>query len=149
MNDKRNTVKRNNYQKRKSKQCIYCGNKTTNKYCDSICQHRYMESEIFRKIELNIATFSSEETANRWIKRYLIHKFGEKCMDCGWMKVHPITNKVPVELEHIDGNGENNKLENVKLLCPNCHSLTPTYKALNIGKGRYKRKLRYISGKSY
>ena len=70
-------------------------------------------------------------------------------MECGWNKINPITNKVPIELEHIDGNSENNSLDNLKLLCPNCHSLTPTYKALNIGNGRYKRMKRYKDGKSY
>ena len=51
-------------------------------------------------------------------------------------------------LEHIDGNSENNSLDNLKLLCPNCHSLTPTYKNLNKGNGRFKRMERYNKGKS-
>jgi hypothetical protein len=47
-----------------------------------------------------------------------------------------ITGLVPVRLDHIDGNWENNKPENLRLLCPNCDSLTETYCALNKGKGR-------------
>ena len=43
-------------------------------------------------------------------------------------------------MEHIDGNSENNNIENLELLCPNCHSLTPTFGALNKGKGRKNRK---------
>jgi 5-methylcytosine-specific restriction endonuclease McrA len=74
-------------------------------------------------------------------------------MECGWDKINPITNNVPIELEHIDGDSTNNSLENLKLLCPNCHSLTPTFGALNKGNGRWsKRKLnrrkRYNDGKS-
>ena len=61
-------------------------------------------------------------------------------MDCGWSQVHSITNKVPIQLEHIDGNSDNNKLSNLKLLCPNCHSLTPTYGALNKNNGSSRRK---------
>lgn len=72
----------------------------------------------------------------RWIKWYLIQKHGEKCMECGWSKRNPFTNKIPIELEHIDGDFTNNKEENLKLLCPNCHSLTPTYKGANKKKGR-------------
>ena len=40
---------------------------------------------------------------------------------------------------YIDGHSENNSLPNLKLLCPNCHSLTPTYGFLNKGNGRKKR----------
>jgi predicted HNH restriction endonuclease len=70
-------------------------------------------------------------------------------MQCGWDKINLHTNKVPIELEHIDGNSTNNELSNLKLLCPNCHSLTSTYKALNKGNGRHKRMERYKEGKSY
>lgn len=61
-------------------------------------------------------------------------------MKCGWSKINPTTGKVPIQLEHIDGNSENNSLDNLKLLCPNCHSLTSTYGALNKGNGRKNRK---------
>lgn len=70
-------------------------------------------------------------------------------MECGWCERSKYSGKIPIELEHIDGNSENNDLKNLKLLCPNSHSLTPTYKALNKGKGRYNRMERYKQGKSY
>jgi len=70
-------------------------------------------------------------------------------MECGWKEKNVVTGNIPIELEHIDGNSENNLLTNLKLLCPNCHSLTPTYKALNVGNGRHKRRERYKDGKSY
>ena len=57
--------------------------------------------------------------------------------------------KIVLELEHKDGNSENNDLVNLELLCPNCHSQTPTYKAKNKGKGRHSRRERYKDGKSY
>ena len=75
----------------------------------------------------------------RIIKKYLIWKFGEQCSRCGWAERHPKTGKVPVEVEHIDGNFANNVLTNLVLLCPNCHSLTDTYRGLNRGKGRAER----------
>lgn len=61
-------------------------------------------------------------------------------MICGWNKKHSKTKRVPIQLEHIDGNSDNNKLKNCKILCPNCHSLTPTFGALNKGNGRTIRK---------
>ena len=41
-----------------------------------------------------------------------------------------------LQVNHIDGNYKNNREENLELLCPNCHSLTPNYRSLNRGKGR-------------
>jgi hypothetical protein len=118
--------------------CPFCSKeviKRNNKYCNSICQISHVKNIIHEKIE-NGDTTLYEKT----YKNYLISKFGNKCMECGWDKVHPITNKVPIQLEHIDGDSTNNSIENLKLLCPNCHSLTPTYGALNKGNGRKNRK---------
>lgn len=41
---------------------------------------------------------------------------------------------IPLELEHIDGNNQNNELSNLTILCPNCHAQTPTYRGKNISK---------------
>jgi hypothetical protein len=49
---------------------------------------------------------------------------------------HFVTGRIPIELEHVDGDYRNNSYENVLLLCPNCHSLTDTFRALNKGNGR-------------
>ena len=78
------------------------------------------------------------------LKRYLVEKFKNKCSLCGWNKKHPITSKVPLEIDHIDGDSENNFEKNLRLLCPNCHALTPFYKNLNRGKGRKWRMNKYI-----
>lgn len=115
----------------------------TRKFCTNVCHKDYEEKIRFHNVENN------GNASKKTIKAYLIKKYGNKCMECGWNKVNPTTNKIPVELEHIDGNSENNKLENLKIICPNCHSLTPTYKSLNKGKGRHKRMERYKEGKSY
>ncbi len=70
------------------------------------------------------------------IEHYLKNKYQGKCSVCGWDKIHPITKHVPLEIDHIDGNAENNKEENLRLICPNCHSLTSSFRNLNKGKGR-------------
>jgi hypothetical protein len=75
-----------------------------------------------------------------YIVRYLREKFDNKCSKCGWNEINSYTGKIPLETEHIDGDFRNNKEENLDLLCPNCHSLTPTYKGANRGKGRKERK---------
>jgi 5-methylcytosine-specific restriction endonuclease McrA len=65
----------------------------------------------------------------------LLEKNNYSCSECGWNKINPKTGKSPLEIDHIDGDCSNNKEENLRVLCPNCHSLTPTWKALNKGNG--------------
>ena len=74
-----------------------------------------------------------------YIKDYLYKKYNNKCARCGWKEINPYTGNIPLEIEHIDGNYLNNKEENLILLCPNCHSLTSTYKGAN-KNGRKPRK---------
>jgi len=88
------------------------------------------------------------ETGGSWysisvyVRRWMIDKYGEKCSQCGWCEINPSTGKIPLHADHIDGNPENHTPDNLRFLCPNCHSLTPTYGALNKGRGR---KARYIT----
>ena len=45
---------------------------------------------------------------------------------------------IPLELEHVNGKRFDNRIENLRLLCPNCHAQTSTYRGKNIGKGGYR-----------
>ena len=78
-----------------------------------------------------------------YIRRYLFEKYDGKCARCGWHETNPYTKKIPLEIEHIDGNYMNNNEDNLILLCPNCHSQTATYKGANKGNGRQQRKKYY------
>jgi hypothetical protein len=80
---------------------------------------------------------------SRHLKRYLIEVHGEQCSLCGWNQRHAVTGRVPLEIDHIDGDAENNKEENLRVLCPNCHSLTANFRNLNKTKGRTWRRLLY------
>lgn len=53
----------------------------------------------------------------------------KKCECCGrfeWMG-----QQIPLEVHHKDGDKTNNNLDNLQILCPNCHALTPTYRGKN------------------
>lgn len=70
--------------------------------------------------------------SNKLRLRLLSEKiFEHKCTNCGLSEW--LNNPIPLELEHIDGNSSNNKLDNLTMLCPNCHSLTPTFRGRNKG----------------
>ncbi len=76
-----------------------------------------------------------------YIKKYLRRKFENKCCLCGWSEINQKTGMVPLVADHIDGSWQNNTEENLRLICPNCDSLTPTYAGLNKGNGRKDRVL--------
>lgn len=60
------------------------------------------------------------------LKRELIAEHGERCVKCG---IGPEWNDQPLtlQMDHINGNRANRDKANLRLLCPNCHSQTPTY----------------------
>lgn len=53
-----------------------------------------------------------------------------RCELCGWAEQAP-DGRIPVEFDHKDGDTKNNRLENLRVLCPNCHALQPTHRGLN------------------
>jgi hypothetical protein len=70
------------------------------------------------------------------IRKFLIRSRGNRCEKCGWCEINPYTNLVPIQMDHINGDPHENGIQNLVLLCPNCHSLTPTWGGANRGKGR-------------
>jgi hypothetical protein len=79
----------------------------------------------------------SDHNIRRLIRSYLINKYGHKCMICGrseWLNI-----QIPLVCDHIDGNSNNNELNNFRIICNNCDSILPTFKGKNKGKGRKNR----------
>lgn len=58
-----------------------------------------------------------------------------KCSKCEWAEPHEISGYPPLEIDHIDGDHDNNHISNLQVLCPNCHALTKTYKNFKNWKG--------------
>ncbi|MEU9410363.1 HNH endonuclease signature motif containing protein [Streptomyces sp. NPDC048281] len=58
----------------------------------------------------------------------------ESCALCGIEAVW-LGEPLPLEVDHVDGDWRNNRIENLRLLCPNCHSTTDSYRGR--GKGRF------------
>ena len=123
--------------------CLNCNRPINkrNKYCSNKCQKEYQYNIYINKWKNNeVDGMRGEYQISSYIKTYLFKKYGSKCARCGWGEVNKYTNTIPLEIEHIDGNYKNNSENNLILLCPNCHSLTSTYKGANLNKGRKMRK---------
>lgn len=70
------------------------------------------------------------------VRIFLLDEAGHRCTRCGWNEIYPMTGKIPLEIDHINGDSRNHSRENLKVLCPNCHSLTPTYRNIGNRSGR-------------
>ena len=131
--------------------CLNCGktfsdtkNGRRRKYCSHTCQMEYQQKMWEQKwLSGEISAINeNDHTGNvpHRIRTYLFRKYNSKCSICGWGEVNPFSGKIPLEVHHKDGNHLNYSEDNLELLCPNCHSLTKTYKAMNLGNGRVKRR---------
>ncbi len=130
--------------KKERLKCLVCETEVARqkyKYCSNLCQQEYQYRIFIEQWKSGTTTgLRNIGIVSKYIKRFLRRKFGNKCCLCGWHEVNPSTNLVPLVADHIDGDWSNNKESNLRLICPNCDSLTPTFAALNKGRGRLNRR---------
>jgi len=74
-------------------------------------------------------------------KKFLTAQHGYRCAQCETVDWQG--KRLVLTLDHIDGNPYNNAIVNLRLLCPNCHSQTPSFTGRNRGKGRSARREAY------
>lgn len=129
--------------KKKVKNCLSCGKKIYNvnhkdkKFCDMHCFNDYRYKRyIVLWMDGKKSGLVGGYMTSKYIRRYLREIRDNVCEECGWSKPNAITGIVPLDVHHIDGDYKNMKLENLKLLCKNCHSITSFYGSLNKGRGR-------------
>ncbi len=136
---------------KKNPVCLNCGSEDkgyASKFCSQSCHVEYYQKENLRKwLAGEVLGHNANGNVCRWVREWLIKQRGERCEQCGWKKRNPVTTRVPLHAHHKDGDSRKTRPENLELLCPNCHSLTPTYRILNKGRGT-RTKYQKVSGRS-
>jgi hypothetical protein len=121
--------------------CINLAPRARQPYCSATCYERdQYERFIAAWLAGEINPSDDLGRVSLRIKRWFIENFGERCQQCGWAERNPATGRVPLTFDHMDGDCTNNARQNLRLLCPNCHALTPTYASLNYGRSKRRRK---------
>lgn len=111
--------------------CLNCGKECNNKYCSNECQLDYQWKLKKQQIEESgcFENGKDDQKARRTARRYLKEKYGNKCSICG---IETWNNKeIVFVVDHIDGDITNTKIENFRLICPNCDSQLATFKYKN------------------
>jgi len=132
------------------KECLQCRESTKRsiaKYCSNKCQLDFEYYSYINRWKDGMENGSRgihAKNISGYIRRYMINKYNNSCSLCGWKEINITTGQVPLEIDHIDGNSDNNDEGNMRLICPNCHSLTASYRNLNKGNGREWRRDKYI-----
>jgi hypothetical protein len=116
------------------------------RYCTNRCQMDKQYKTYIAKWKLGLVDgnigIRAKNTSGH-LRRYLFDKYHGACSMCGWNMISPVTGTVPLEIDHIDGDADNSREDNLRLICPNCHSLTFSFRNLNKGKGRSWRREKY------
>ena len=122
--------------------CVCCGSQTKNKkFCNMKCFY------VDKKKQTETSIEKGKKVTNDTFKSYLINKNGHKCQICSFSEWGD--KPILLILDHVNGNSDDCSLENLRLICSNCDTLTPTYKGRNKGNGRFSRRQRYQEGKSF
>lgn len=110
-------------------------------YCSNKCQQEYLyEQNISNWLLKKITGKQKDGRPSDFVRRYMLEETEHKCSECGWGETNLVNGIVYLEIDHIDGSRENGYKENLRVLCPNCHTLTNTYKTLNKKVGYHKKR---------
>jgi hypothetical protein len=101
------------------KSCPNCGGRVLREDCRFCSRSCRMQYKINNGIKLDPKT----------IRRYYLKLRGLICEEC--KNTHWNGLLIPLDIHHIDGNPRNNRPENIRVLCPNCHTQTDNYKSKN------------------
>ena len=118
---------------------------STRIFCSLGCSSRHRRKQSF--LAIRQAKAKPAWMGASTVKAYLKHTRGARCKLC--KLTHWRKKPILLILDHRNGNSDDWRLSNLRLLCSNCDATTPTYKGANVGNGRHYRRMRYANGESY
>jgi len=101
-----------------------------NKFCSIQCAHSFRSEEHKQKFFSGLLEKIDRPTA----RKYLFEKRGYACEVCGISEHHG--KELTLQVDHINGDPGNDHPDNLRLICPNCHSQTEFLGGANKGRGR-------------
>ncbi len=119
--------------------CLMCAKHLPRKgkFCNQTCQYEHKRQEWFELWVSGEREGGTEIGFSKSLRSVLLREAGNKCSQCGWGEQHSRTGLYPLHVDHINGDCTDHRYVNLRVLCPNCHSLTDNYGALNRNnKGR-------------
>ena len=116
--------------------CLNCDatllGKSQMKFCSPACSGQYKRDNIVKQWLAGKHNGSIEAGGmSKSVREYLLAQAGHKCPRCGWCEVSEFSTKPILTIDHIDGDWTNNSVENLRVLCYNCHTLTGTFGSRN------------------
>ena len=114
--------------------CKVCGKETEwthqkmDKYCSNTCSG---EGKLLESIERAKQGLVKERPT---LRKVLARINGYTCECCGVSEWNG--KEITLQVDHINGLANDNSIENLRLICPNCHSQSDTFGGRNKGQGR-------------
>lgn len=111
------------------------------KFCSSKCRGLYLKNKNIKAWLEDDSIHNGKDNLPHHIRDYLLAEAGYRCTvsSCGWGEVNQFTGRVPLEVDHVDGDAHNNSKDNLRVVCPQCHALSPFHRALNRKSSRVDR----------
>lgn len=130
------TRKRKAYSDAALRLCLSCSKNVRHKaglFCSVHCHQEHLYQQFVQNwLTDKISAFRRGGGLANPAKRYMLEQANYSCEECGWNDRHPVDDRPLVQIDHKDGDPTNCKRENLRVLCPNCHSKTPTHGGRNI-----------------
>ena len=105
------------------------------KFCSHECCTEYNKNKYISEwLSGERSGCSKRYKLTKSVREYLFQQSNYTCSSCGFNTPNPYTGNTILQIHHIDGDAANTSIDNLKVLCPNCHGLTENFGSRNKNK---------------